>query len=377
MVGKARGLLAAAALAVSAGAAAAQAQILPPAPVPVSPPPAAPARPAALQPPRQAPAPDFPPPPPPSAWRPTPPPTPVQYVPAAPPGLVDNYPRLPPHGEHANSTDFLMPPSQRPGFFGAIEVSVLAPHIGGRLAGGASVLGVPQLVSLPNADLDWTGSPKLEIGYRIPDGGGELIVGYRSVVSEGAGTLFGFDRSGAAFLESRLNANLIDLDYHTGPLVLAPCWDVSFRAGAKVAAVYYDTRATGPVVGQRVSSNFVGAGPHAGLEVSRDLDLVPGLAAFGRLDGAVVFGEVSQSFEETMLVNRRTLVGGASNHSEGQAVPVLTFLAGLSYTPQSTGRWIRFSGGYQFEQWWGIGDAGSSTGDLRMQGLFFRGEFNF
>ena len=54
-------------------------------------------------------------------------------------------------------------------------------------------------------------------------------------------------------------------------------------------------------------------------------------------------------------------------------------MTGLSYAPPTQGQWMRFSFGYLFEEWWGLGDMPglASRGDLTIQGLFFRGEFNF
>ena len=37
----------------------------------------------------------------------------------------------------------------------------------------------------------------------------------------------------------------------------------------------------------------------------------------------------------------------------------------------------RYSLGYEFEQWWAVGNVGSSRADITTQGFFFRGEFNF
>jgi hypothetical protein len=56
---------------------------------------------------------------------------------------------------------------------------------------------------------------------------------------------------------------------------------------------------------------------------------------------------------------------------------VLTFITGVSYSPPSQARWLRFTLGYQFEQWWDLGNVNGSHADLTYQGLIFRGEFTF
>jgi hypothetical protein len=267
------------------------------------------------------------------------------------------------------------PDARQPGFFGAIEASVLYPRFRNGLIAPVTVANVPHLVGVPSADLDWTGSPRVELGYRLPDSMGELLAAYRSVVSEGTESLGRYDFLGPGFVRSRLNVNEIDLDYHSGPFTVAPYWDLSWRLGVRIATAYWDTRARGRFLEQRVSNNFVGAGPHLGLEASRQLDLVPGLALFGRIEAAFVVGGIDQNFEEVQRLGGTTF-GGATHVEASRTVPMLNLLAGITYTPPQS-RWLRFAFGYQFEQWWGVGDAGASGADLSIQGLFFRGEFNF
>ena len=45
------------------------------------------------------------------------------------------------------------------------------------------------------------------------------------------------------------------------------------------------------------------------------------------------------------------------------------------HTP--SGRWLRFDFGYEFEQWWRVGEVNDSHATLTMQGLFLRGQFDF
>jgi hypothetical protein len=232
-------------------------------------------------------------------------------------------------------------------------------------------------VSLPYAHLAWTGSPRLELGYRFPENAGAALVSYRSVVSSGSSHLDDFDPLGTAFLHTRLNLNSLDIDYVGADLPFAPFWDLKWQLGVRVAGVYYSTQAVGQVREQRANNNFVGAGPHAAIGLERELEFLPGFAAYGRLDGAVVVGNDSQSFEETDLLPGGGQVGGASRFSETRSSPMLGLQLGLSYAPHCDPHWFRFSFGYQFEQWWGVGSAGGNHGDVRFQGLFFRGEFNY
>jgi hypothetical protein len=260
------------------------------------------------------------------------------------------------------------------GFFAGLEIDVLVPTIQRNLSGTVTVAGVPLLVSVPNANLDWTGSPKVEVGYYLADNWGILSASYCSVVSHGTDTLVGFDPGGFADLRTRLNANIVDLDYRGPTLCLAPRWALDWRAGLRIAAIYYDSRAAGFVLQERTSNNFIGAGPHAGADLTWALD-IPGLAVFGGLDLGVVFAGTDQNYEQIIVFPDGTRLGGANHTSGGTAAPVFTYHTGISYTPPAGAlRWSRFSFGYQFEQWWNVG---RSQGDLNVQGFFFRAEFRF
>ena len=48
----------------------------------------------------------------------------------------------------------------------------------------------------------------------------------------------------------------------------------------------------------QTSNDFTGAGPHARLDLSRHARLLPGLALFGRIDGTLAVGRVSQKIRD-------------------------------------------------------------------------------
>src|SRR5262245_23726955 len=58
-----------------------------------------------------------------------------------------------------------MPCGPPPGLFAALELSVLSPNLNGSVAAPVSVAGVTRTVGLAPTDLDWTGSPRFELGY--------------------------------------------------------------------------------------------------------------------------------------------------------------------------------------------------------------------
>ncbi len=364
MVYKATRLFSVAAMVVLAGSAGAQQP--PPTPVPVAPfpPPSANGSVSVLPAPVQVPSlpasPESP-------WR----PAPAGIAPPPPAVLYDRGVR--PLGGEPFADPPTCPP---PGFFGALEIGILAPQFHNGLVAPVTVAGNTHAVSVPGAGLDWTGSPRIAVGYRLDNGAGAFTAAFRSLVSQGSSTLPNYDPLGDGFVHSRLNANIVDLDYSVTPFEVAPFWILSWSVGARIATAYYDSRVTGLAVQQQVSNNYVSGGPHVGIEIARQLEVMPGLALFGRLEGAVLFGEIGHNFGETQTLPDGAVVGGATRLERGQTVPVLSFLTGVSYAPPVQGRWLRFSFGYQFEQWWSLGNLNSSHGDLTFQGLFFRGEFN-
>jgi hypothetical protein len=271
-----------------------------------------------------------------------------------------------------------------PGLFGGIEADLVWPHIKNRLTAPVRVDDFTDIVHLPTASLDFTGSPKVIVGYRFQEGFGEFTASYRSIVSEGARNIEDFDFFGDSFLKSRLNVNVVDLDYGTQETLLLRnltlgemLWDWKFDLGARIAGVYFDSSAEGVLLREHTSNNFFGAGPHLALELQRHLADYPGLALFARVETAVVIGRIHQRFEESLSIDGKPIFGGSTSQRGGQAVPVLGIQAGVSWTPVHNLRWLRFSGGYTFEQWWGVGDIHGSSADLTSQGLFLRTELHF
>src|SRR5262245_25681946 len=68
-------------------------------------------------------------------------------------------------------------PADPPGWFGAVTLGVVRPHLSGNLIGG---------FGLPFASLDWTVLPRVEVGYRLPDGAGDLRLGYQFLSASGS-----------------------------------------------------------------------------------------------------------------------------------------------------------------------------------------------
>jgi len=308
--------------------------------------------------------------PPPHLYR---PPTPVL---TGPPRLMP-YSSIPPPPVVPDPNFSIAPPAfEPPGLFASVELGLVGPHVKNRLSASVPFDGfLPDTVQVPNAPLDWTVSPRFELGYRLPQDFGEFLASFRFLVTQGSAIIPGFNVVGDGLLHSRLNLNVLDLDYASREFALGPNWDMKWKVGARLANVFFDSRVDGLFVDQRTSNFFLGAGPHAGLDLGRRLG-DSGLSLFTRSEGAVLIGRITQSFEETFFFNDGTPLGGATIQRQVQAVPLLSFQVGLGWTPPWS-QDLRLALGYQFERWWYLGRVGDSRAELTVQGIFFRGEFRY
>jgi hypothetical protein len=259
-----------------------------------------------------------------------------------------------------------------PGWFAAIEVDVIGPHIKNHLVSALPVTSLGDQVHVQDAALDWTGSPRFDFGYRLAEGAGELLVSYRSAATSGSDTPTGT----TATLHSRLDVNVLDLDYGGREYSLLPNWDMKWLVGFRLASVYFDERATSALLEQRTSNFYEGIGPHVRLDLWRPLPGT-GLALFGRLDTAyLLVGQVQQSFEEVSIAANGTRTGGALRETHNQPAPVLGVQAGVDWRPPGSTN-LSFAAGYTFERWFLVGDVQASHGDVTIQGVFLRGEYSY
>lgn len=262
-------------------------------------------------------------------------------------------------------------PVAGPGWFANLDLMILRPHLVSNLTGSPNQ-GVDTLNLTTLGPMGTFVSPSLELGYRLAEQLGEFHVGYRY---EGGQTSGPSADTPGAMQTDRLDMSVIDFDWAThNPFTLGPGWDLRFNVGVRVATIYFDTRrsfaAGGPVADELATSFFVGVGPEAGAELTREL-FVPGLNVYGRVSGASLFGDIHGTFAQA------TMAGAANDSFRDQvSVPVLALQAGLSYAPP---RWnySRVLVGYVWEEFWDIGRLNNSTGDLLNRGIICRIEWNF
>jgi hypothetical protein len=263
-----------------------------------------------------------------------------------------------------------------PGWFADVEVDVVGPHVKNKLFGDVTFAdGFTDTVHVPMAPLDWTGSPRFEIGYLFDNNAGQITLAYRFLASDGHATATDIDFGTVASLRGRLNFNLIDFAYGGGLIAAGPYCDVQWRLGVRLAQAFLDARAEDAFREARTSNHFLGAGPLGAIEWQRRL-YVPRLAVYGRLEGAVPLGSIHQSFEEVFHPSRTLNIGAASSQRMTQGPPMLSLDIGLGWTP-AWSRFSRVSIGYHLEGWWDLGEVNNSGADLTTQGLFFKGEFSF
>jgi hypothetical protein len=267
-----------------------------------------------------------------------------------------------------------------PGWFGAFEIAVIAPHLTQRLAAPVLVHTITgsfvDEVRLPGTNLDWTGSGMIALGFRYPESLAGFQASFRALSTDGEAVLLNFDPIAPASLVTQLDLNALDLDYISTQTSLGWKWDVRWLVGVRLADVFFDNEALGFLVRQRSRNYFIGVGPHLGLDLWRTL-AVPGLAFYGRIEASVLAGRVRQRFEEDLAVWTVPVGGGQTKRDGSQAVPTLSVQLGLTWTPIESWRWFRITGGYQFEQWWYVDRLDDTRADLYWHGLFLRCEWRF
>jgi hypothetical protein len=302
------------------------------------------------------------------------------------------------------------PEAAPPGFFFNVESSIVQPAFHSLLVGGVvtlaqtsgvaanSAVGLPPGAGLPITGtivnftfsrLNLTITPRFELGYRFREGFGELRLGYRFMDSSGSDTVV-VGPLGDAAQKSRLDIQLIDLDYVTREFSLPLGWELRPAVGIRLASAFLDSQVAflNPIPYQdqpfglapftrltqyeAVSSKWIGV--HAVLEVDRRLG-VSGFALFGRVEGAGLFGRTHQTFTETFIEDPGSTGISVANRVGGA---MLATQVGLSYDMP---RWkhSRILVGYHYEAWWqvGRGNNDQSFGTIDDQGLFLRAEFNF
>jgi hypothetical protein len=300
------------------------------------------------------------------------------YAPESP-----NQPGMPPGEKPYFELDSLLDPVElpQPGWFAVAEADALHVHFKDRLFAQVPIDNATPTVHAPGAVLDWAVSPRIQIGYRLESGFGEIAVTYRGLSTSGA--MVGQGTDGPAALSSRLEFNILDLDYASREFSLWPCWDMKWRFGGRAAIIYYDAQEIEPeaeaaagsgLATERNTSFFAGGGPHVGLDLARHFE-DSGLSLIFRADGATIMGQLRQGFfaESTIAGNN-----GQTHDTNAQDTAQVTVEAGLGWQPTHC-RQAHFFLGYEYEYWWNVGRSSDteSRAEMSDQGLVLRAAINY
>lgn len=262
-------------------------------------------------------------------------------------------------------------------FFADHEIDILQPHLKAALIGPADFAGGGVAsVSPPTTQMNWTGAPRIEIGWFLPPSLGYFSITYRGFADSGQQTVSALDGVPYA-LRTRLDLNQIAFDYGTTPYSFGPRWFMSGRIGMAAASVYFDNVAVSSPQTQDASNDYYGAGPHLRFDVWREFNLLPGLALFAQPDLMVLVGRIQQHYRESDTFDGST-VAGSYFVRRTQTVPVFTVRTGLSYTPARLSQW-RFMVGYEYENWWSVGHVPGqpTSGEFYTNGVFLRAAVTF
>jgi Legionella pneumophila major outer membrane protein precursor len=292
-----------------------------------------------------------------------------------------------PYFDHDPRTD--PPVLPQPGWFADVELGIMLPHLTNDTHDAVTVDGKTSRVQLPGGTLDWTAAPRFELGYRLPEGFGEIALAYRFLGAQGTSTISGpFSAPDApGNVLTRLDIQVADLDYASNELSICSWW-AKWRLGLRGADLYFDSQVDEPLAAaeagsgvfeRRMTNNFWGIGPHGSLELERRLTDW-GLLVLGRVDGSILLGRVNQAFFETSTtkVGGQFLTGQTLEDPQGMAVPTLEGNIGLGWRPPSCPN-LRVFAGYENEHWWDVGHVvqSGSVAEVYTNGILLRLDFNY
>lgn len=263
-----------------------------------------------------------------------------------------------------------------PGWFSEVWSDVLHPRLVNHLRG---VLPLPEggnmVISTGTVPLDWTVMPALAVGYRMPSGLGECSFLVRGFSTSGSST------EGPAALHSRLNLYVAELNYANDEFFPYPNWKFKPQIGLRYAWTYFDVTMTAPgdsIAGftDRKNTNLsFGIGPHAGLEIGRQIVQVPGLSLIGQMD---LCGTVGWGKQQALQFSSLSQGGpsGEDNESASSYFQVLTLQAGIGYQPPGMPE-VQFFAGYTHESWWSVGIMRLSGASFSLDGLALRATLQY
>lgn len=321
-------------------------------------------------------------------------PEPTALVPPQPPAYVLPRPTWPVYNFPKRDPLLDRPYAAQPGLYTNVETNFVFVHLRNQLDGFVpnKLTGNTDGVQFPGNPLQATVSPRFEVGYRFPGNWGSIQLGYRFLTTQGSDqtTTGPLDVLQApASQAGSLDFNLADLTYVGRSFALGPYWNLKWGAGARMLTLYFNSRVQflnpgstlGNVLSQTESSGMYGFGAWGFLDLERKMP-IPGLSIFGRFEATDLESRIRQDYTETVYGTAGTPLAFINRFDSSVAVPILREVLGVSYTVP---RWnySRFLLGYQYETFFEVGRLTGSgfipdtRGQLNLQGVFLRAEFNF
>lgn len=230
-------------------------------------------------------------------------------------------------------------------------------------------------IQSPGQSFNWNVAPTFLVGLRIPNNNGQFTLDYTFLNSSSTGINYGID--GQNNLKTRLSLNVMHLDYTSGALELdIPGLTLKGIFGGRLDSIYYDTTLTKTLVQEKISNYYLGVGPEGGLEIAYTFRELPSLSLYARATGSVIVGQIKQSFSEQSNLTGYEYLNGTNQIKRTESVPIVNSEAGLYYEPSFI-QGLKFTLGYQFEQYWWLGKISPNKLDLNLQGAFLRAQFEF
>lgn len=274
-------------------------------------------------------------------------------------------------------------PPAVPGWFGAVDVGIVVPHIKNGLFNTVTreKSGVTDNLQLPSVQPGVLAMPNFEFGYRFGEAAGEIVLSYRFLVGHQTQMVPGevvpaYAPAGVP-ITSRLDLQVITLDYGSSEPRTVLGVDMTWRIGLRGLIYFADSQADNGTLFQQSSDSYWGLGPHAMVDFRRRIG-ASDFSLFGRLDAAFVFGQLNQRFSESVTAGGVVDYGQTRTNIDSQ-VTSLGAQAGVAWTPQWN-RNIAVTAGYVFEHYFDVGTINtppSAREELYLQGGFIRFEWRY
>jgi hypothetical protein len=230
-------------------------------------------------------------------------------------------------------------------------------------------------LQVPAQPFNWTFAPTFTAGLRLPNNNGQFSLDYTFLNTSGEGIFPELDA--AANVKTRLSNNIFHLDYTSGLYDLGlPGLTLKGIVGARVVSIFYDTTATQTYVQDHASNYFLGVGPEGGAVLAYNFRELPALSIYARSDGSVLVGQITQKYSEEFNATGMNLLNGSAEFRRTQTVPTINVEAGILIAPEAI-KALKFTIGYQWEEYWSLGRLNGSSLDLNMQGAFLRAQYEF